>query len=461
MNLSFAALQADQAALAVTSNNVANQNTVGYTREVVNWQASDVVSLGKAQINGATLGAGPISQRDRVLEQRVQQQTQAQTQSATIESGFQELQNIFGLSSTATSSSTTVLGAATDSFFSSLTSLASSPADSATRQKVLSAANVLASAFNSASAQLAQVSSNLDGQVSSIVTQVNSLSATIAALNGAISSLGAGKDAGTLEDERQAAIAKLSQYVGLDQVSTEQNSITLTTSGGSVLVGGKASYPLSASQISGTTHVFDGATGQDITGKLTGGQLGGVLIVRDQELPQVSKALDTLAYGVASQVNLQNALGIDGSGSPGNAIFGLGSGPSGAAGSIIVSATSSLSIAAAVSGQGSSSNGNAQALADLATANIAGGTTASSFYASLLSQVGSNAAQATADNTVQQVTLTQLTTQRDSLSGVSLNQEAANLTQYQRSYEAAAKVFAIVDSIMASALNLGQQTTVA
>jgi flagellar hook-associated protein 1 FlgK len=78
----------------------------------------------------------------------------------------------------------------------------------------------------------------------------------------------------------------------------------------------------------------------------------------------------------------------------------------------------------------------------------------------LLSQIGNATAGATTDNTAQQATLTQLTTQRDSLSGVSLDDEAANLTQYQRSYQAAAKVFSVADQIMASALNLGVETTV-
>ena len=61
----------------------------------------------------------------------------------------------------------------------------------------------------------------------------------------------------------------------------------------------------------------------------------------------------------------------------------------------------------------------------------------------------------------QQATLTQLTSQRDSLSAVSLDEEAASLTQYQNSYNAAAKLFSIINTLFASALNLGTQTTVA
>jgi len=100
-------------------------------------------------------------------------------------------------------------------------------------------------------------------------------------------------------------------------------------------------------------------------------------------------------------------------------------------------------------------------LADLAVANLVGTQTATGFLASFLGQIGNDTAGATTNNTVQQATLTQLTSQRNALSGVSLDEEASNLTQYQRSYEAAAKVFSIVNTIMASALNLGVETTVA
>lgn len=117
-------------------------------------------------------------------------------------------------------------------------------------------------------------------------------------------------------------------------------------------------------------------------------------------------------------------------------------------------------IASAEVGEGSTGNANATLLAALSTANIVGGETASTYYASLLSEIGNAVSGATTDNTVQQGMLTQLTSQRDTLSGVSLDDEAANLTQYQRAYQAAAKVFSVADQIVASALNLGVETTV-
>jgi len=459
MDIARLALTADQEALNVTSNNVANQNTAGYTREVVEFQSADTVTL-----SGGTFGSGvtasATSQRDRVLEQQVQQQTQVQAQSGALESALQQVQNVFGLSSTSTSASSTTFGTDISSFFSALSSLTSNPSDTATRQSVLSAATALAGDFNSAANQLTQVSSSLNQQVAGDVGQVNSLTSTIASLNAQITSLSPDSDAEILEDQRQLAITQLSKLVGLDQISTENNGITLTTSGGAVLVSGNQSFALSTTQVGGVTHVVAGVSGQDLTSNLTGGDLGGVLQARDQQLSSYQKALDSLAFGIGTQVNQQNELGLDGNGNPGAAIFSLPPTQSGAAAQIQVAATNPSAVAAAAVGEGSAGNTNALALADLASAIVAGGQTASGFLASFLGQIGSDASAATTNNSAQQAILTQLTTQRDSLSGVSLDEEAANLTQYQRAYQAAAQVFNIGDTIMASALNLGEQTTV-
>jgi flagellar hook-associated protein 1 FlgK len=459
LDIAREALLADQVALNVTASNVANQNTAGYTNEVVSFQSTDAVTLsGSTYGNGVTASA--VSQRDRVLEQRVQQQTQTQAQSGALESALQQVQNIFGLSSTSTSASSTQLGTDINSFFSSLSALTSNPSDTATRQSVLSAANTLAGDFNSTANQLAQISSSLNQQVVGDVNQVNSLTTTVASLNAQIASISPNADAGTLEDQRQLAIAQLSQLVGLDQISTPQNGITLTTSSGAVLVSGSQSYAVSTAQVGGNTDVLAGDPPQDVTSNLTGGDLGGILQARDTELPAYSSALDSLAYGIGAQVNQQNEQGVDSSGNPGQAIFALPANQIGAAASIQVLPTDPGAIAAAISGEGSAANDNATALANLSTANVVGSQTASGFLASFLGQIGSDTAGATTNNTAQQATLTQLTTQRDSLSGVSLDEEASNLTQYQRSYQAASQVFNIVDTLMAGAINLGVETTV-
>jgi flagellar hook-associated protein 1 FlgK len=247
--------------------------------------------------------------------------------------------------------------------------------------------------------------------------------------------------------------------IGFNQTKTENNGLTLTTANGALLVSEGQSFALSTASVNGNTNIVS-ASGQDITAALTGGSLGGILQARDGDLPQASSALDSLAYAIGTAVNTQNQAGLDANGNPGAAIFTLPQTSMGAA-SIISPATSDPnSIAAAAVGEGSTGGTNATALGSLANAPLLNGQTPSQFYASFLTQLGSTVSRVADENTTQQASLTQLTTQQGALSSVSLDQEAANLTQYERSYDAAAKLFTIVDQLMAAALNLGEETTV-
>jgi flagellar hook-associated protein 1 len=249
------------------------------------------------------------------------------------------------------------------------------------------------------------------------------------------------------------------RYIGFDQTKTENNGLTLTTAGGALLVSQEQSFALGTAITNGNVAVIS-AAGQDITSGLAGGSLGGILLARDQDLPQVSSALDALAYAIGGAVNSQNTAGVDGNGAPGGAIFTLPVSSTGAAAQISMAAVNPNAIAAASVGEGSSGGTNASALLSVANAVLVNGQTAPQFYASLLTELGSRVAGVSEENTTQQASLTQLMTQKSAQSSVSLDQEAANLMLYERSYAAAAKVFTIVDQLMASALNLGQQTTV-
>jgi len=460
INIAQEALAAEQSALNTTANNVANQNTPGYTREIPSFTTQDTYLLnGYQQADGVTAGT-PTSVRDRVLEQRVEQQTQVSSASSTLETALNSVQDVFGLTASSTSTTVTALGTAVDSFFSSLTGLANNPSESATRQEVLSAAGNLATAFNTASTQLTSITNGLNTDALTIVGQVNSLLGSIASLNEKIAVQDPNSDAGVLEDQRQAAITQLSQYVGLDQITTSNNGIDLTTSNAGLLVAGNLSYPLTASLVGGAVQITAGPNNTNISTGLTGGSLGGTLTALDTSIPPIVSNLDTLAYSIATAVNAQNELGVDANGNAGQALFTIGTTAPGSAGTIAVAVTDPNLVAAAGAGEGSSGNTNATLLANLVNANIAGGTTADSYLASTLAQIGEAASNATTDSTLQSTTLAQLTTQQNTLSGVSLDEEASNLTEYQRSYQAASQLFSIIDTLFASALNFGVVTSV-
>jgi len=183
LDLTQNALQASQAAIDITSNNVASATTAGYTDEVATWQEADSVSLSSTASSGEGVSVTAVSQRDPVLNQRVQQQTQLESSSSAESTALADLQSIFGITTSSTSAISTTIGTDINSFFNSLSSLEASPSSPEVRQGVMSAASTLASDFNTASSQIAQQTSSLNQQVSGVVSEVNSLTTSIASLN--------------------------------------------------------------------------------------------------------------------------------------------------------------------------------------------------------------------------------------------------------------------------------------
>ena len=459
-SIATGALEAAQSAINVIANNVSSASTPGYTTELPQWQENVTVNIGGVDYGQGATMTGPSSQRDLVLEQRIQQQTQLQQDANARYTALDQVQSIFS-SATSTSSSSLDIGQSITGFFSALSQLQSNPSDPSLRQSVLTAATTLVNAFHAASSQLSSQQNSVDHQADTIVSQVNSLTQTIAGLNQKIAEMSPNGDAGQMEDQRQYDIEQLSQLVGIHQIQTEDNGLTITTANGAPLVVKDQAFSLNTALSGGVTHISD-AQGNDITSGLegAGGQLGGILTVRDQDIPQMQSALDTLAYDFGTALNVANQAGTDANGNPGGLIFNLPAASAGAASQISVAISSGSQIAAAASGNGPSDTSNLVSMLQLQNQAIAGGTTASSYYSGFVSSLGSLVSQVSTENTALQASLTQLTTQRDSLSAVNLNDQAALLENLQQTYQAASKVFTILDTVMASALNLGVETSV-
>ena len=460
LNLITGALNADQSALNVVANNVANASNTGYTREVPNWAENQPI-----YVNGIAYGSGVdvtggISQRDRVLEQRLQQQQQLASSSTALLTALTTLQTSF----TPASSTSTAGNIGTDitNFFDTYTQLEASPSSGPLRLSILSAAKQLAGDISSTASNLNSQQSSLDQSVTTIVSQVNSITASLSQVNLQIQSLSPNQDAGTLEDQRQTDLTQLAKLIGVNQISTEENGLSVTTAAGQLLVSEGASVPITTGSVNGVTHLFWGTA--DITSALAsgGGQIGGELTARDQSIPQALASLDALAYGISTQVNTVNNAGSDLAGDNGNAgnIFAAPTQVAGSALGMSVVMTDPDKIAAAGLGQGTGDNANAVAAAALATQSIINGETPSNFYSNLVSTLGAAVSETTTQGAAITASVTQLQTQRDSLSGVNLNDEASALQDYQRSYQAASQVFTILNTIVASAINMGVETAV-
>jgi flagellar hook-associated protein 1 len=459
------ALDADQSALNVVANNVANANTPGYTTENPDWQQNSPIDINGALIGQGSTETGATSQRDRVLDERLDQQQQLASASGVRLTALNTIESLFTPDSGSSSASAGDIGSDITNFFDSFSSLEANPTNDALRQNVLSTAQTLAGDISNAAASLNAQRSALDQEAAGVASQVNSLTSELAQLNLQIQSESPNADAGPLEDQRQQDLSQLSQLIGINQITTENNGLSITTASGQLLVSEGQSFQMTTGQVDGVTDFF--VNGADITSQLEqgGGELGGYLTARDTDIPNALSALDQLAYGVSTQVNALNNAGTDLDGVTGTAaaplyIFNEPTAVAGSAEAMSVVMTDPNQIAAASAGNGTGDNSNAVAMASLANQTIVDGQTPTNFFSNFVTALGSTVAQVQTENTAQTASVTQLQTQNDALSSVNLNDQASDMTVLERSYQAAAQVFSLLDTIITSALNLGEETTV-
>jgi flagellar hook-associated protein 1 FlgK len=469
------ALDADQSALNVVANNVANANTAGYTEETPEWQQNSPITVNGVTIGEGVTETGATSQRDRVLEERLDQQQQLASASSTRLAALNQMQALFTPDSGSTSSTAGDIGSDITSFFDSFSSLESNPTDNALRENVLSTASTLAGDISSAAASLNSQRSAIDQDASGVAGQVNSLTSALAQVNQQIETTSPNADAGTLEDERQQDLSQLSQLIGINQATTGNNGLEITTTSGQLLVAGGQSYQLTTGAVNGVTDFFLGGT--DITAGLMtgGGQLGGYLTARDQDIPNALSSLDQLANSISTSVNAANNSGTDldgneGTGTNSNGVTGSGETPlyifneptqvAGSASAMSVTMTDPNQIATASFGDGTDDNSNAIAIYNLASGHIVNGQTPTDYYSNFVTSLGSTVSEVQTENTAQSASVTQLQTQNNALSSVNLNDEAAAMSTLESSYQAASQVFNMLNTVMTSALNLGIETSV-
>jgi len=444
----ISAILTERGGLAVVSNNIANVNTPGYTREVPDYQESPPNDLAGLQFGTGVTLAGIQSIRDNVLQLRLNQEAQNQGRLDTLSTGFDQIQPLFN------ESSGSGLQSLLSQFFNGFQQLAANPTNSGVRQSVIQNAQSLATGFRQTALALQTQQQNADTAVVQTVTQINQLSGQIAALNGQIGTPSApSQSQNALVDQRALLINQLSQLVDVQAIPADGSSLTITTNGGSLLVVGNKSFNLTTQPDPTTAfqHVF--SQGQDITSTITGGNLAGDIQLRDQQIPSLDSSLDTLASGIASAVNTQNAAGFDLNGNPGGNIFVPPAGVPGAALNLAVAITDPNLIAASADGT-PGNNANATALANLQNQPIISGQNPINYYSNVVFQVGNNASNASAALSSEQLLVQQLQNQQNAVSGVSLDEEAANLVQFQNAYTAASRVATVIASLFQTTINM-------
>jgi flagellar hook-associated protein 1 len=448
------ALNASQVGINITGQNIANVNTAGYTRRHVSLAESTTNNLA----NGFQIGTGVTVQgvtafRDSLLQSRIQTETGI----AGRLTAFRD--TLAPIEAALVGSEEGGLQNALTSFFGAFRDLDANPTSVSLRSVVVQRGQTLASSFQSTRSKLDGIRTDADQSIRTTVEQVNTLAQHIAELNGQIQGTEATSgDSSALRDQRDELVVQISEMTGAHQTLNTDGTINLTIGEGRAIVSGinaftlqTASTPplgLASITLGGDPAIF------------TEGKIRGLQDAITETSTQVTK-LDGLAAALVSRVNTLSRSGTDLNGNSGGDLFTFNATQTAANISInaLTIASPRLVVASALPQPGP--NGTvAGAIANLMSdQNTTVGTLTGSFssiYGSMLSDAGAKINAADNNLQTQAVIIAQATTQRDAVSGVSLDEEAINLMQYQKAFEAAARFIKVADEMTQTILSLAQ-----
>jgi flagellar hook-associated protein 1 len=433
--------------LEITGHNVANASTPGYRRQTALLTAAVPTSIGGSEyVSGAGQKGGSVS------IERIQRFNLAffdgRFRSISAETSNWESQSeiLNQLEATLAETSDDGLLPKLDQFWSGWQALSSDPTNVSLRGVLLDDASSLAKAFNRRVEQINLLRNDQNLTVSSHVDQINSLADDVAKLNAEISHvISVGEQPNDLLDKRDLALDQLANLTGA--VSSEQkNGEMMVSIGGHVLVVGHDVLKLQTRNNAGVLDVYWEDNQQLIP---TSEKLKGILDVRDVVLAGQLSGLDTLAASLSTNVNNIHSTGFGLDNSTGNNFF-TGSDASHIAVNPLLTAAG---IATSSHTNEAGNNEIALAIAGLKTTKTIGSTTLNEFYNIQITNLATTTQRA-ADNTYQHGLVAKaLSDQRESVAGVSLDEEAANMAKAQKAYQAAARMLTAFDDLLDLIIN--------
>lgn len=314
-------LTAAYTALETTGNNIANANTPGYSRQIV-----DLTPQVETGLSGNYIGQGVAVESikrayNQLLTQQVDLAQGASSQADTHVTLLNQVNNLF-------SSTTGSLGDAVNQFFAQVQTLTQQPGSLAVRQTVMSAAQQMAAGFNDAYSQLQLMQQGANQQIGQEISTVNSTTAQIAKLNDQIAiATATGGSPNQLLDQRDQAIQTLNKSVGVSTLTQSDGSINVFLANGQPLVvGDHVTQMTMGTDPTNPQNVMIGTQAGNTIVPLSvsstvGGNIGALMQFSLQDVPTVENQIGRLAVAVSSQFNQQSQLGQDLNGLPGANFF--------------------------------------------------------------------------------------------------------------------------------------------
>jgi flagellar hook-associated protein 1 len=422
LQTSLRGLLAQQQALDVATHNISNANTVGYTRQEVTLGTPEALHLTAGALQngaGAFLGQGVDvtayrRMRDSFLDLQVRAQTMALGDASTSAEALDRVQSALG------EPSTTGINALLGKFYTAWSDLANHPESDSSKQAVNSAAQTLADAFGRLAADITSAANDATTEFNNITGAsgpIKAAATSLAQLNKAIdAAVDAGQSPNDLLDRRDQILDDLSQYGQVSVTQLGNGRIQVMLGNQSVVNDGTVDW-----QVPPPAGFVPG-----------GGQLGALKTLTTTTLPGYLASLDTVAKTLHDDVNAAYGATFFG----GDTAATLGTG---------IPAAAAIT---AGSGSASASNDIATAVAALRDTSAATGQ-----YAALVRQIGADADNATTAQSIAQAAVDAAEDRRQNVSGVSLDEEMANMLRFQRGYQASARAMSTIDDMLDTLIN--------
>ena len=455
LNTALSGLRTAQQMLDISAHNIANASTPGYSRQRAQIVAAPPFSLPAFNRTGlpGQLGTGvtitSISRiRDAFLDTQINEQVAASGYWGAREGVLSAVEAAFP------EPSGSGLGTVLSRFWSAWEDLAADPGSTAARTAVLAEAATLASRFTRDAGQLSTLVADADNQVQTAVGEINDLATRIAALNKQIQGIVvSGDHANDLEDQRDQLLEQLNQIVPTQNIRQADGTVTVL-SAGTDLVDHDRTRAITTVDDPVGHAVPTWSSGGAV--ELDGGKLKGLVELRDTTLAGYVTGLDTLARQIAEAVNAAHMGGVDANGNPGLALFTFTAGAEASSLAInpAIGSDPTLIVASAAAGAPGDSSVAALIAGLRTSATFGSGTqTPVDAYAAFIGQMGTDARQAAELAGNQALVVAQLQTRRESISGVSLDEEAADVMRFQQAYSASARVITAIDEMLDQLIN--------
>jgi len=463
-------LDAYSRVLEVAQNNVANASTAGYAKQRLDLYALPFDPAGG--VTGGVRAGSVVSARSEYAEQTVRRETSALGYEQQLVDNLTSIQSNFDISGNQG------IPQALNNLLQSFSAWGATPDNQAARQTVIERASDLANSFQRTSNDVSARARDTELQVDQTIVEVNRIVGEIRGYNH-FAMQGNNHDSG-LDARIHASLEELSTLVDVDATFQSDGTVNLMLNGESPLLLGDKSFALDSSlyqpqdpapvNVSGPAVMrITAADGSDVTSKTTGGQLGALLKVRNRILPEIMGdgmqpgGLNVMAKQFADRVNQLLTSGNITNGPPAEAGLPLftydATDATAVARSLAVSSGLTAEQLAAIStGPPTVSNGVPLALSAMANPlqdqDKVNGLSFSQFFGHMAARVGSLLSDGLNNQDVQQSLLSQAKDLRQQFQGVSLDEEATILMQFQRAYQATSKFLSVLDQLTETTINI-------